>query len=44
MSSLIYSALKLCAGTIYPAYESFKAVKTRNVKVKYKLLGFYSIC
>jgi hypothetical protein len=33
MSSLLYSTLKLCAGTIYPAYESFKAVKTRNVKV-----------
>ena len=41
MSSLVYSTLKLGAGTIYPAYESFKAVKTRNVKVGYASYGKY---
>lgn len=34
MSVLVYSCTKLVAGTLYPAYGSFKAVKERNVKVK----------
>ncbi len=40
MSSFLYSTLKLGAGTIYPAYESFKAVKTRNVKVRSAIHAF----
>ena len=33
MGQLIYMGVRLVAGTLYPAYRSFKAVKTKNVKV-----------
>ena len=33
MGQLIYMVVRLVAGTLYPAYRSFKAVKTKNVKV-----------
>jgi len=32
MGQLIYMGVRLVAGTLYPAYRSFKAVKTKNVK------------
>ena len=33
MGSLLYQTVRLVLGTLYPAYSSFKAVKTKNVKV-----------
>ena len=33
MFQLVYVSFKLVFGTLYPAYCSFKAVKTKNVKV-----------
>ena len=36
MGQLIYMGVRLVAGTLYPAYRSFKAVKTKNVKVSYQ--------
>ena len=32
MSGPIYSFVRLFLATLYPAYYSFKAVKTKNVK------------
>lgn len=32
MGQVLYIVVKLVAGTLYPAYQSFKAVKTKNVK------------
>ena len=32
MSGFVYCAFRLVFGTLYPAYASFKAVKTKNVK------------
>lgn len=43
MSSFLYSTLKLGAGTIYPAYESFKAVKTRNVKEYVRWMTYWIV-
>ena len=37
MGNILYSPVKLSVGTLYPAYCSFKAVKTKNIKVQ---LGF----
>ena len=34
MGSLLYQSVRLVLGTLYPAYSSFKAVKTKNVKVR----------
>ena len=33
MGELLYLSVRLLAGTLYPAYRSFKAVKTKDVKV-----------
>ena len=33
MSRILYQSFRLLCGTLYPAYGSFKAVKTKNVKV-----------
>ena len=33
MSRILYQSFRLVCGTLYPAYGSFKAVKTKNVKV-----------
>ena len=33
MGSVLYQTVRLVLGTLYPAYSSFKAVKTKNVKV-----------
>jgi len=32
MSSVIYETFKVTFATLYPAYASYKAVKTKNVK------------
>jgi len=32
MSSVIYQTFKVTFATLYPAYASYKAVKTKNVK------------
>ena len=32
MSAVIYTAFKLTFATVYPAYCSYKAVRTKNVK------------
>ena len=34
MGNILYSPVKLSVGTLYPAYCSFKAVKTKNIKVQ----------
>ena len=33
MGAVLYQSIRLVFGLIYPAYFSFKAVKTKNVKV-----------
>ena len=40
MGQLIYMVVRLVAGTLYPAYRSFKAVKTKNVKVSQQQCGW----
>ena len=35
MGSVLYQSVRLVLGTLYPAYSSFKAVKTKNVKVSW---------
>ena len=35
MGQVLYQSFRLIFGTLYPAYCSFKAVKTKNVKVRY---------
>ncbi len=32
MSITVYNGFRLVFGTLYPAYASYKAVKTKNVK------------
>ena len=32
MSLAVYNSFRLVFGTLYPAYASYKAVKTKNVK------------
>ena len=32
MAGIVYYSVWLICGTLYPAYESFKAVKTKNTK------------
>jgi len=32
MSAIIYQTFKVTFATLYPAYASYKAVKTKNVK------------
>ena len=34
MSQVLYTAFRIVFGGLYPAYCSFKAVKTKNVKVR----------
>ncbi|XP_023335427.1 receptor expression-enhancing protein 4 [Eurytemora carolleeae] len=43
MSVLVYSCTKLVAGTLYPAYGSFKAVKERNVKEYVKWMTYWIV-
>uniref|UniRef100_A0A0K0EDB2 Receptor expression-enhancing protein n=1 Tax=Strongyloides stercoralis TaxID=6248 RepID=A0A0K0EDB2_STRER len=43
LSALLSRILILTAGTLYPAYRSFKAVRTKNVKEYIKLM-MYWIC
>jgi len=39
MSTIIYQCFKLSFATLYPAYASYKAVKTKNVKDYVSLIG-----
>ena len=32
MGPVLYQGIRLVFGTLYPAFKSFKAVKTKNVK------------
>jgi len=43
MSGLLYGSVKLFIGTLYPAYESFKAVKDRNVKEYVKWMTYWIV-
>uniref|UniRef100_A0A0N4Z2E1 Receptor expression-enhancing protein n=1 Tax=Parastrongyloides trichosuri TaxID=131310 RepID=A0A0N4Z2E1_PARTI len=43
LSALLSRILILTAGTLYPAYRSFKAVRTKNIKEYIKLM-MYWIC
>ena len=36
---MIYPAFRLVFGTLYPAYASYKAVRTKNVKEYVSMLG-----
>ena len=38
MGSVLYQGVRLVFGTLYPAYFSFKAVKTKNVKVSLRVM------
>ena len=38
MSLAVYNSFRLVFGTLYPAYASYKAVKTKNVK---EYVSFY---
>lgn len=51
MSYLVYTLSRLVLGTLYPAYESYKAVRTKDVtkyvSLSYVLHSFYiteSVC
>ena len=39
MGEMLYLGVRLLAGTLYPAYCSFKAVKNKNVKVRSRRRG-----
>ena len=43
MGNILYSCVRLSVGTVYPAYRSFKAVKTRDIKVQLTILFFFLI-
>lgn len=43
MICFVYCALKLSIGTLYPAYESFKAVKNRHVKEYIKWMTYWIV-
>ena len=38
MGSVLYQSIRLVFGTLYPAYSSFKAVKSKNVKVGWSMV------
>jgi len=43
MSALIYQCTKLAVGMLYPAYSSFKAVHTKNVKDYVKWMMYWIV-
>ena len=43
MSLVIYSSFRLVFGTLYPAYKSYKAVKTKNVKEYVSIVQKYNL-
>ncbi|KAK2177366.1 hypothetical protein NP493_601g00012 [Ridgeia piscesae] len=43
MSAFVYCAFRLVFGTLYPAYASYKAVKTKNVKEYVKWMMYWIV-
>jgi len=43
MSYLVYGSVKLVFGTLYPAYSSFKAVKSKNVKEYFQWMIYWIV-
>jgi receptor expression-enhancing protein 1/2/3/4 len=43
ISYLVYASVKLVCGTLYPAFRSFKAVKTKNVKEYFQWMIYWIV-